>query len=171
MEKEYRRTFERRPCRGEVFIYNLSGGPAVKAHLIDLGKGGASIALDRHLPPGMTVRLVFPRKNGDTNRSGRVIVGHIVHSRAEAGRHVIGVVFGWHAAVKDGPQPLYRKTSQKWFGLFSRKPRLAPLALSREALTLERASQVAASLGLNRTASIKRQSQSLAGQRLGEAPR
>jgi PilZ domain len=132
IKQERRRTFERRPCRGEVLIYNLSGGPALKAALIDLGRGGASIALDRHLSPGMVVRLVFPRKSGETHRSGRVIVGNIVHSRIEAGRHVIGVVFGWHAAVKDGPQPLYRKTAQKWFGLFSRKSKVASLGLSRK---------------------------------------
>jgi hypothetical protein len=132
MAVEGRRGFERRPCRGEVFIYNLSGGPAFKADLIDLGRGGASIALDRHLPPGMVVRLVFPRKGSETNRSGRVIVGHIVHSRSEAGRHVIGVVFGWHAAVKDGPQPLFRKTARNWFGLFSRKPKTMSLAIARK---------------------------------------
>jgi hypothetical protein len=132
MNQERRRTFERRPCRGEVFVYNLSGGPPFKAELINLGRGGASIALDRPLGAGTTVRLVFPRKRGETNRSGRVIVGHIVHSRAEAGRHVIGVVFGWHAAVKDGPQPLYRKTAHKWLGFFSRKPKVASLALSRK---------------------------------------
>jgi PilZ domain len=132
MAVEGRRGFERRPCRGEVFIYNLSGGPAFKADLIDLSRGGASIALDRHLPPGMVVRLVFPRKRGETHRSGRVIVGHIVHSRSEAGRQVIGVVFGWHAAVKDGPQPLFRKTAHKWFGLFSRKPKTTSVAVARK---------------------------------------
>ena len=70
MEKEYRRTFERRPCRGEVFIYNLSGGPAVKAHLIDLGKEERASRSDRHLPPGMMVRLVFPRRTATRIAAG-----------------------------------------------------------------------------------------------------
>jgi PilZ domain len=132
MKLEHRRTFERRPCRGEVFVYNLSGGPAFKAELINLGSGGASIALDRRLVDGTTIRLVFPRKSGETGRGGRVIVGHVVHSREEPGRHVVGVVFGWHAAVKDGPQPLLRKSRHKWFGLFARRTKVASLALSRK---------------------------------------
>ena len=80
--------FERRPCRGEVFVYNLSGGPAFKADLIDLGRGGASIALDRPLAGGTDGSAGVSAQERGNGRSGRVIVGHVVHSRAEAGRHV-----------------------------------------------------------------------------------
>lgn len=103
-------------------MYNLSGGPAFKANLVDLGRGGARIALERPVARGTPVRLVFPRKSGETGRTGRVIVGQVVHSRADGDRYLIGVAFGWHAAVKDAAQPLYRKTARTWFGFFSRIP-------------------------------------------------
>jgi hypothetical protein len=128
--QEDTRLFERRPCKGEVLVYNLGGGPTIKAELRDLGKGGARLLLDRPVSRGQGLRLVFPRKSGQTDRSGRMIVGHVVYSRVEGGRHVVGVAFGWHAAVKQTPQPMYQKTAFSWIGLFSRKaktPSLVPL--------------------------------------------
>ena len=122
ISEQRRRDFQHSPCRGKV-VYNLSGGPAFKANLVDLGRGGARIALDRPMAQGAPVRLVFPRKSGETGRSGRVIVGQVVHSRVDGGRYVIGVAFGWHAAVKDAAQPLFRKSARTWFGFFSRRPR------------------------------------------------
>jgi hypothetical protein len=124
------RLFERRSCKGEVLVYNLGGGPPIKAELRSLGKGGARLLLDRPLSRGQGLRLVFPRKSGQTHQTGRMIVGHVVHSRVEDGRHVVGVAFGWHAAVKDTPRPMYHKTTFSWIGLFSRKsktPSLVPL--------------------------------------------
>jgi hypothetical protein len=129
--QEESRHFGRRPCKGEVLVYNLGGGPTIKAELRDLGKGGARLLLDRPVSRGQGLRLVFPRKTGQTDRSGRMIVGHVVYSRVEAGRHVVGVAFGWHAAVKETPQPMYRKTAFSWIGLFSRKAKTTSLVSSR----------------------------------------
>jgi hypothetical protein len=121
--QEDTRLFERRPCKGEVLVHSLGGGPPIKAELRDLGKGGARLILDRPVSRGQGLRLVFPRKSGQTDRSGRMIVGHVVYSRVEDGRHLVGVAFGWHAAVKETPRPMYRKTAFSWIGLFSRKAR------------------------------------------------
>jgi hypothetical protein len=128
---ENTRTFGRRACKGEVLVYNIGGGPPIRAELRDLAKGGACLVVDRPLSRGQGLRLVFPQKGGPERSSGRMIVGHVAHSRSEAGRHVVGVTFGWHAAVKDGPRPIYQKTAFSWFGLFSRNAQAPRVARTR----------------------------------------
>jgi hypothetical protein len=44
------------------------------------------------------------------------------------GRYVVGVAFGWDAAVKETQRPMYRKTAFSWIGLFSRKAKKPSLA-------------------------------------------
>ncbi len=129
--QEETRLFGRRPCKGEVLVHSLGGGPAMKAELRDLGKGGARLLLDRPLSRGQGLRLIFPRKSGQTDQSGRMIVGHVVYSRVQDGRHMVGVAFGWHAAVKETQQPMFRKTAFSWIGLFSRKAKTRSLVPSR----------------------------------------
>jgi hypothetical protein len=131
MDVQDTRHFERRPCKGEVLVYSLGGGPPLKAELRNLGKGGARLLLDAPVPRGQGLRLVFPRKKGQSDRSGRMIVGHVVHSRIEDGRYLIGVAFGWHAAVRETPRPMYRKTAFSWLGLLSRKAKTPSLAALR----------------------------------------
>jgi PilZ domain len=129
MAEESTRTFERRACKGEVMVYNIGGGPGIRAELRDVANGGACLMVDQPLCRRQGLRLVFPRKDGPTGRTGRTIIGHVVHSRAESGRYMVGVAFGWHAAVRENPRPIYRKTVFGWFGLFGRKAK-TPSAIS-----------------------------------------
>jgi hypothetical protein len=131
MDVESTRNGDRRPCRGEVMVHDLSGGEMLRAELADVAKGGARLVLDRPLAQGKMVRLVFPGKNHVGQRSGRMIVGHVVHSRSESGRSVVGVAFGWDAAVSAGSRPnLPKVKSRSWFGLFSRKAKSSKSAFS-----------------------------------------
>ncbi len=116
------RVVRRRPSRGGVLVYRLSGGPSFKGTLADLASGGARLILDRPLASGEVIRLVFPRKGDEANRQGRMILGQVVHSQAELGGHVVGVVFGWDAAIKESAQPIAQKAGLgSWFRLFWRK--------------------------------------------------
>ena len=133
MVVESTRTFNRRQCRGAVLVYDLSGGETLKGELTDLGTGGARVILDRPLAAGRVVRLVFPRSRHSASRTGKMIVGHVVHSRSEAGQSVVGVAFGWDAAVKESPrQADPKKMSWWWSGLFSRKAKHPRTAVSRK---------------------------------------
>jgi hypothetical protein len=104
MAVESPRLFQRRRCRGSVVVHRLGGGPSLKGTLADLG-GGARLRVDRPLGRGEVIRLVFPAGRGEANRQGRMILGQVVHSRAEEGGYAVGVAFGWDAAVKDVARP------------------------------------------------------------------
>jgi hypothetical protein len=132
MSVESSRTFERRRCRGEVMVYDMSGGQRFKAAIEDLGSGGARLIVDRPMAPGHVVRLMFPRKRDGQHRAGQMIVGHVVHSRNEAGRSVVGVAFGWDADFKANPQPRSaKKAIRSWLGILSRTAHRMRLALAR----------------------------------------
>jgi PilZ domain len=109
MAEESPRLFQRRRCRGGVVVHRLGGGPSLKGTLADLGGGGARLRVDRPLGRGEVIRLVFPARRGEANRQGRMILGQVVHSRAEEGGYAVGVAFGWDAAVKDVARPDTRK--------------------------------------------------------------
>jgi hypothetical protein len=122
MSGQSARVVRRRPTRGGVLVYRLGGGPSFKGTLADLGSDGARLILDRPLDSGEVIRVIFPRKGDEANRPGRMILGQVVHSQAEPGGHVVGVVFGWDAAVKESTQPTARKAGlMSWFRLFWKK--------------------------------------------------
>jgi PilZ domain len=132
MNVESARTFERRRCRGEVMLYDMSGGQRFKAAIEELGSGGARLIVDRPIAPGHIVRLMFPRKREGQHRTGRMIVGHVVHSRNEAGRSVVGVAFGWDADFKSNPQPRSaKKAIRSWLGILSGTAHCMRHALAR----------------------------------------
>lgn len=120
MPAESTRTFERRMCKGKVLVYHIGGGPPIHGELRNLAKGGACLVVDRPLARGDGLRLVFPHKSGTNGQAGRMILGHVAHSRTDGRGHVVGVTFGWHAAVKDGPRLIRKKTKFSWLGLFTR---------------------------------------------------
>jgi hypothetical protein len=132
MDVESARTFNRRRCRGQILVYDLSGGETLKAELTDLGKGGARLLLDRPLNEGHVVRLVFPRRSEPGHRQGRTIVGQVVHSRSEAGKSIVGIAFGWDAAVQERSRPAaHQKPRRSWLGLVSRKAKALGSVFSR----------------------------------------
>ena len=122
MAVESPRLFQRRRCQGRVVVRRLGDGPSLKGTLADLGGGGARLMLDRPLGPGEVIRLVFPAKDGDASRQGRMILGQVVHSQAEPGGYAVGVAFGWDAAMKEVARPVSRKAGLlSWFRSFWRK--------------------------------------------------
>jgi hypothetical protein len=123
MDVETARSFNRRRCRGQVLVHDLSGGETLKGELADLGKGGARLLVDRPLAEGHVVRLVFPRRSEPGHRNGRTIVGQVVHSSRHARGSVVGIAFGWDTAVAESLGPRApRKACWSWLGFFSRKP-------------------------------------------------
>jgi hypothetical protein len=114
---------QRRPARGGVLVYRLGGGPSFKGTLASLGSDGARLILDRPLDSGEVIRLIFNRKGDEANRPGRMILGQVVHSQAKPGHHLIRVVFGWDAAVKQSAQPITQKEGlRSWLRRLWRKP-------------------------------------------------
>jgi hypothetical protein len=101
-------------------VYRLGGGPSIKGKLADLGGGGARVVLERPLDRGEVVRLIFPRKADQAQQPGRLIIGHVVHSRAALEGYVVGVAFGWDAAVRVPAQPaVWRAEPASWFHRFT----------------------------------------------------
>ena len=94
-----RRAAPRRPCRGQVVVQRLDGGPPIPGTLLDIGGGGALLSLGRRLAAGEAFRLIFPRKPRERAGPGRTMIGSVVHSRDDSGRAIVGVAFGWDAAV------------------------------------------------------------------------
>jgi PilZ domain len=132
MSVESARASKRRQCRGEVTVYDLGGGERFKAAIEDLGSGGAKLIVDRPMAPGQFVRLMFPRKTESQHRTGRIIVGQVVHSRNEAGKSVVGVAFGWDAGFDENSRPSStKKAFSSWLGIFSGAARRMRLALAR----------------------------------------
>lgn len=109
MAVECPRLFQRRRCGGRVVVHRLGGGPSVRGNLADLGGGGARLFLDRSLGPGEVIRVVLPPRKGEGPHQGRMILGQVVHSRAESRGHVVGVAFGWDAAVREPARPVAGK--------------------------------------------------------------
>ncbi len=68
--------------------------------IVDVGGGGVCVAVDRRLTEGDVVRLVFPRRPGETRGSGRTMLGCVSHARTESGRQVIGIAFSWDAGIR-----------------------------------------------------------------------
>jgi hypothetical protein len=133
MNVESARTFNRRRCRGQVLVYDLSGGETLKGELTDLGNGGARLLLDRPLSEGHVVRLVFPRRSEPGHRNGRTIVGQVVHSRSDARGAVVGVAFGWDAVVAGSAKSAVSERSPRsWFGLLSRQTKALASAIVRK---------------------------------------
>ena len=119
MSGQSARVVQRRPARGRVLVYRLGGGPSFKGTLANLGSDGVRLILDRPLDSGEVIRLVFLRKGDEPNRPGRMILGQVVHSQADSAGHVVGVVFGWDAAVKESSQSIARKSGlMSWFRNF-----------------------------------------------------
>ena len=120
--QESRRVAPRRPCRGNVTIHRLEGGPSFPGTLIDVAGGGISLVLDRHLAVGEAVRLVFRRNTGEPGGSGWTMIGSVVHWRNVSGRQVVGIAFGWGAAVAAKSVRIDRKpASTSWFRSVLRK--------------------------------------------------
>jgi PilZ domain len=86
----------------------MSGGPSLKGELSDLGSGGARVILHSPLAEGQFVRLNFPGKADQPQSKSRMIIGCVVHSRRESERYVVGIAFGWDAAMKGGARPTPR---------------------------------------------------------------
>ena len=129
MAVESARVFQRRRCRCGVVVRRLGGGPSLQGTLADLGGGGARLMLDRPLGPGEVIRLVLPAKGGEASRQGRMILGQVVHSRAEPSGYSVGVAFGWDSAMKEAAGPASRESGLlSWFRSFWRKvmPGIAP---------------------------------------------
>jgi hypothetical protein len=95
-----RRCSRRRSFRGAVLVSELGGGPVLKEETIDVSGGGLRVSLPRQLTRDAVARVVFPRNTKAPQQPGRTIIGHVVQSRAECGRHVVRIAFGWDAAGK-----------------------------------------------------------------------
>ena len=91
----------------------LNSGPPSVGELLHVGRGGVRLTFDHCLPRDEVVRLLIPRKSSNSRCGGRMIIGHVAHSVADSGRRVVGIAFGWDAAVqhdarrvrKDGKSP------------------------------------------------------------------
>jgi len=121
-KSECQRHSPRRPCRGEVLVHRLGGGPTLKAGLCDIGGGGVRLTVDQPLAIGEVVQLVFPGKPNGGRKHGRMIIGHVVHASARQDGRMVGIEFGWAAAAPQHPKS-HRLDSplRSIFGLFSRK--------------------------------------------------
>jgi hypothetical protein len=93
-----RRATLRQRCRGQIRGFELSSGLPFAGELLDVSRGGVRAAVSRNLASDQVVRLLFPCK-GAKKGLERMIIGHVVHSKAHAGRHVVRIAFGWDAAV------------------------------------------------------------------------
>ncbi len=103
----------RRACRGAVSLQSIGTGPLfVRGDLLDLGGGGARVAVDCPLEEGTVVSMTLPARRADAGH-GRKLLGRVVHAVRKGDRHEIGVEFGWETAT--GAQHEPRRT-----GLWSR---------------------------------------------------
>ncbi len=91
---------ERQPCRGRVAVHRLDGGPTLAGEIVDVAGGGVCVAVDRRLTEGDVVRLVFPRRPGETRSAGRTILGCVSHSRTESGQQLVGIAFSWETGIR-----------------------------------------------------------------------
>ncbi len=91
---------QRQRCRGRVVIHSLGGGPSMDGELVDIGGGGVCVTLDRPLPEGEVVRLIFPTRPGEPRGAGRTMLGAVTHVRTESGRQVVGIAFSWDTGLR-----------------------------------------------------------------------
>lgn len=91
---------ERHKCRGRVAVHRLDGGPSMDGEIVDVAGGGVCVAVDHRLEEGELVRLVFPRRPGETRSAGRTMLGCVSHARRESGRELIGIAFSWDAGIR-----------------------------------------------------------------------
>ena len=106
-----RRLHPRRICRGQVAVQRLSSGRRYVGELMDLSRGGVRLALELGLARDEYVKLFFPSKSDRTRPEGRMIIGHVVESKRDAGRYLVRIAFGWDAAVGEAAHPV-RKDSR-----------------------------------------------------------
>lgn len=78
--------------------------------LKDVGRGGIRLTLAHDLPEGEVVQVHFPRKSDSNRPDGRMIIGHVVHSKPDLGRHVVRIAFGWDTAVGTESRPVRKHT-------------------------------------------------------------
>jgi hypothetical protein len=123
MFEEESRASRRRRCHGEVLVYRLAGGQPVRGALADVSSGGVRVAIDRPLPEGEAVRLVFSRGGDPSSRPGRTIVGHVAHAGRRSGSYQIGVAFAWDSALGGSPTIRRDPATPRWLRFFSRKAR------------------------------------------------
>ncbi|MHB1557269.1 MAG: PilZ domain-containing protein [Isosphaeraceae bacterium] len=91
---------ERHRCRGRVAVHRLDGGPSLDGEIVDVEGGGVCVVVDRRLTEGDVVRLVFPRRPGETRSAGRTMLGCVSHARTESGRQVIGIAFSRETGIR-----------------------------------------------------------------------
>ncbi len=90
--------------------------------LIDVGRGGIRLALPHGLPDDEVVQLVFPRKSDNKRPEGRMIIGRVVQSKPDVGRHIVTIAFGWDAALGANSRPVRKDAkSPSFFRPLSKK--------------------------------------------------
>ncbi|MHB1557232.1 MAG: PilZ domain-containing protein [Isosphaeraceae bacterium] len=101
------RAAERLTSPSVVWVNKLSGDRPLKGSLVGLTSTGVRLILDRPLESGEVIRLVFARQPGEVCYQGQTIIGQVRQSRNEAGRHIVGVAFGWATGCnrKRSPRP------------------------------------------------------------------
>ena len=114
--RSYRKTVEPAASMpGQVIVHELSSGRRSVGTLIDVSQGGIRMALAHSLADDEVVQLFFPRKSNNYHPEGRMIIGHVAHSKCEAGRHVVRIAFGWVAAVRDASRVVRKDSKSKSF--------------------------------------------------------
>jgi len=78
--------------------------------LMDVGRGGIRLTLAHDLPDGEVVQILFPRKSDSNRPEGRMIIGHVVQSKSDLGRHIVRIAFGWDTAVGTESRPVRKDT-------------------------------------------------------------
>jgi hypothetical protein len=120
MARQSARGADPHACHGEVVIYRLSGGPAIKETITDRAPAGIGLTTEKNLTAGEIVRLLFPRRGREENRCGRMNIGRVTHFRAPHGNQRIKFAFACDAAVKGAKRVLHQATPRpRWFRFFS----------------------------------------------------
>lgn len=87
--------------------------------LMDVGRGGVRLVLGHGLLEDEVVQLLFPRKSTNNRPEGRIIIGRVVQSKIDAGRHMVRIAFGWDADVHEDSRPVRKDPkSSKFFRPF-----------------------------------------------------
>ncbi len=101
--------------RGQVLVSELGSGRRSVGELVDFSRGGIRLALPHGLPQDEAVQIVFPRKSNDTRPAGRTIIGHVVQSKPDLGRHIVRIAFGWDAVGGGESRPVRKDTKTPSF--------------------------------------------------------
>ncbi len=110
-EAKGRGLHQRRPCRGQILVHELTNGRRSVGDLIDDSPCDVRLALDHGLRDDEVIELLFSSKSDNKSTDGRMIIGHVVQSKPAWGRHIVRVAFGWDAATHEASRPV-RKDSQ-----------------------------------------------------------